>query len=250
MQDTSSTDRFDRLRKALRAGVHVHDRDFDAVYSFSVRAVSRTFWTPVRVAQRAAELLVRDVRSRVLDVGAGAGKFCIVGALKTGARFTGLEHRRHLVTIAGDAAERLGVTPTTHFLHGGLREVDWRRFSAFYFFNPFSENLYGRRDRLDDTVELSKERFRRDVDLVYGELERAPPGTRVVTYHGFGRELPPCYRSELREGAGSDVLELWVRTTERVRRRDRGGDREGETRSPTTPPGPSDGAPSGIFVVP
>src|SRR5262249_41387102 len=135
----------------------------------------------------------------------GVGKFCIVGSLATNARFTGIEHRARLVSLAQEAAARLGAAATTDFVHGGLSEIEWERFDAFYLFNPFFENLYGRLDHLDDSVELSEERFRRDVDEVYRGLERARPGARVVTYHGFGRELPPCYRCEMREGAGSDM---------------------------------------------
>ena len=217
MHDASYADRLDRLRRALRDGARVHDRDFDAVYPLDIRSASSTFWTPVQIAQRAAELLVRDAASSVLDVGAGAGKLCIVGALRTEATFTGIEHRPHLVTIARNAAERLDVSRKTRFLHGELREVERGRFDAFYFYNPFSENLYGPRDHLDDTVELSRARFCRDVDAAYRALERAPAGTRVVTYHGFGCALPPCYRNELREGAGTNVLELWIRRAERAR---------------------------------
>jgi len=212
MVATSETIWLDELREALRACKPVHDRDFDDIYPFGIRVVSRTFWTPVRVALRAAELLVRNENSSVLDVGAGAGKFCIVGALSTNARFTGLEHRASLVTVAEDAAARVGAAALTNFVHGGLAGIEWERFDAFYFYNPFSENLYGRHDHLDDTVELSQERFRRDIDAVYRGLEDARPGARVVTYHGFGREFPPSYECQMREGAGSDVLELWVRS--------------------------------------
>jgi hypothetical protein len=38
-----------------------------------------------------------------------------------------------------------------------------QRADAFYFFNPFEENLWGCHKHLDDTVRLSKERFFHDV---------------------------------------------------------------------------------------
>ena len=40
-------------------------------------------WTPVHVARRAAQFLVTGPETRVLDVGSGPGKFCLVGALAT-----------------------------------------------------------------------------------------------------------------------------------------------------------------------
>jgi hypothetical protein len=42
-------------------------------------------------------------------------------------------------------------------------------------------------------------------------LHRARRGTRVVTYHGFGGDLPPSYRLELEEEAGTERIELWVK---------------------------------------
>src|SRR6185437_914320 len=59
------------------------DSDFDAIYPAPVRRVSASFWTPVSVAVRAADLLVDDPSTRVLDIGSGVGKFCIVGAAFT-----------------------------------------------------------------------------------------------------------------------------------------------------------------------
>jgi len=94
--------REDLLRRLNDATIT--DSDFDDVYPSPIRRVSASFWTPVSVAARAARLLVRDASTRVLDIGSGAGKFCIVGAAVTGASFTGIEHRGHLVEVARVAA--------------------------------------------------------------------------------------------------------------------------------------------------
>src|SRR3954469_15119917 len=81
------------LAEDLRGGRKVTDFRFDQVYSPHIRKLSETHWTSVEVAIRASELLVTSERTRVLDVGAGSGKFCIVGALSSRAQFTGIEHR-------------------------------------------------------------------------------------------------------------------------------------------------------------
>lgn len=188
------------------------DSVFDDVYPTTVRAVSSSFWTPVAVATRAAELLVQSASTRVLDIGSGAGKFCIVGAAVTGARFTGIEHRQHLVQVARLAADRLGIDGAC-FVHGSFDTVDVASFDAVYLFNPFGENLWDTDDFLDDTVELSRERFMADIDHVERLLTEARVGTRVVTYHGFGGEMPFGYRLVLSEYRHSGDLELWVKTS-------------------------------------
>jgi SAM-dependent methyltransferase len=189
----------------------VADSEFDDVYPITVQSVSSSFWTPISVAIRAAQLLVHRASTRVLDVGSGAGKFCIVGAAVTGATFTGIEHREHLVETARDAAHRLGID-RVRFFHGTFDEIDMTNVDAVYFYNPFEENLWGCHGNLDDTVELSKDRFIADIGRAEKLLADARIGTRVVTYHGFGGEMPAGYRRALRERKHSGFLELWVKT--------------------------------------
>jgi SAM-dependent methyltransferase len=193
----------------LREG-RIGDDGFDDVYPMHVRAISSTFWTPVRVAVRASQLLVRDAATRVLDVGSGAGKFCIVGAATTGAQFVGIEHRVHLVETARSAAARVGVT-NAQFVHGTFDAMDSAMFDAIYLYNPFEENVWDRKSCIDEAVELSRGRFLADVERAEGFLAAARVGTRVVTYHGFGGEMPPAYRLALTERCHSGQLDLWIR---------------------------------------
>lgn len=197
----------------MRAGKPVLDLEFDGVYSAALRTVSSQFWTPVAVARRAAELLVGSQSTRVLDVGSGIGKFCIVGAAATGASFIGLEHREHFVAVSKLAASRYG-TPSAHFVHGAFHEVEIEAFDAVYFFNPFEENLWEGDGQLDQTVELGPHRFSEDVDRARSMLARARVGTRVVTYHGLGADLPSSFRLQLRERQRSGFLDLWIQSRE------------------------------------
>jgi predicted RNA methylase len=202
-----------QLRRALCLGEPVSDREFDRLYPIHVRELSRAFWTPVRVAQRATELLAPSPTRRVLDVGSGVGKLCVVGAALTGAEMTGVEHRADLVGVARGVAERLQVP--ARFVVGGLSAVDWREFEAFYFFNPFFENVH-RDNHIDENVELSARRFEADLSAAFTALAGARAGTRVVTYHGFGASMPPTYRLIAQEPAGTDTLKLWLQTEEIV----------------------------------
>ena len=90
--------------RSLRAGWELTDLEFDRVYPSWVRRLSDMHWTPVEVARRAAALLAVDPTTRVLDVGSGVGKFCLIGALTTRATFVGIEQRENLVTVARDTA--------------------------------------------------------------------------------------------------------------------------------------------------
>ncbi len=206
--------RLARLRRSLEEGELVANRDFDALYPPRVRALSSIFWTPVRVALRAAELLAPAPGAHVLDVGSGVGKFCIVAAASTRAVVTGIEHREHLVRVARAAAARLQVD--ARFVHGDIEAVQWHRFDAFYFYNPFYENVDCMGARIDAAVELSQRRFLVDVQIALEALTHAPDGTRVVTYHGLGADLPASYRLASSECAGTDSLKLWIKGRSRA----------------------------------
>src|SRR6516165_9063251 len=112
-----------KVAARLRAGEAVTDGEFDQVFVPDVEAISFRHWTPVWVARRAAELLVHAGATEILDVGAGPGKFCIVGALTTAARFAGVEQRGGLVEQARQAAGKLGAA-RVRFVHSNLVDFD------------------------------------------------------------------------------------------------------------------------------
>jgi SAM-dependent methyltransferase len=199
---------FDAIGSALRRGQPVIDRVFDQVFPAKVREVSSVYWTPVDVAMRAARLLTVNASSRILDIGSGVGKFCIIAAA-AGAHVRGIEHREHFVDIARDAAAKLGVQPQFHL--GTLDEQDPASIDGIYLFNPFAENLSPPEDHLDETVELSDARFCRDIETAERFLNAARLGTRVVTYCGFGGAMPATYRLVRRERSSGN-LELWVKS--------------------------------------
>lgn len=202
------------------------DKVFDGVYPDWVRRHSRRHWTPVEVARRAAELLVTDDNTRVLDVGSGAGKFCIIGALTTRGVFSGIEQRSDLVEVARVAAHQLGV-PRTSFIHGNITSVDWRAFNAFYLFNPFSEYNEGLSGALEQAIPFPPALRDRYIRFTRARLAATPVGTRVATYHGYGGPMPAGFRCIACEPKGSDFVEVWVK--ERTRSWLPPSDRAGET---------------------
>jgi SAM-dependent methyltransferase len=198
----------------LRKG-SLSDRSFDAIYERSVRAASLQFWTPVAAALRAARWL-RDRHARkVLDIGSGPGKFCIVAAAAhPDACFHGIEHRARLVTAAQDAARALGVGNVS-FEHGDAT-VARVGYDAIYLFNPFAENVFPPDDQLDEDVELTATRYLRDTLRVEALLTRAPVGTHLLSYHRAGARVPASYALVESERMEREWLRLWVKERERA----------------------------------
>jgi predicted RNA methylase len=195
----------------LGRGGSVPDAVFDTVFPARWRRPSKWYWTPVDVARLAARWLEEYGATAVLDVGSGVGKVCLVGALCTRTRFCGLEQRSELVDVARSAAMSLGVGNGVSFVCGEVGAFDLSAFDAFYFYNPFGENLYSSDGWLDRTVEMSQARFDEDTKLVEEALDALPVGTRMVTYHGMGGRIPDTFALERAERVGTDVLRLWVK---------------------------------------
>ena len=198
------------IAEDLRAGRRVTDFRFDSIFSVPIHLLSEIHWTPVEVATRSSELLAPYTEVSVLDVGSGCGKFCLVGALSSGARFTGIERRLPFVEEARSVAKELGLDRVT-FIHGDMRDLDWAGFDAVYLFNPFHELKLDVDPHFGEVVPLFHEKFRACIETVKRKLGEMRPGTRVVTYHGFGGSMPASYHCMTKEPAGAGYLELWVK---------------------------------------
>jgi SAM-dependent methyltransferase len=197
------------VANAIREGRCPSDRAFDRFLLPDLQVVSHQYWTPTAVAVRAAQWFDELGVRRVLDVGSGAGKFCVAAALASEASFVGVEQRARLVDAARELARVFDVSDRVQFVHGlfdGSASLDA---DAYYFFNSFGENLFEVEHRLDDDVDLGPERFRDDVVAAERMLRGAPVGTHLLTYNGFGGMVPDSYAEVRVDRELPCVLRMW-----------------------------------------
>jgi SAM-dependent methyltransferase len=195
---------------ALRAGESVSDVTFDAHLPVRYQAASVVHWTPMQACKDAVEWLAPEPGARVLDVGSGVGKLCLVGALTTPATFVGVEQRPHLVELSRNLAWQLGAKSAL-FVCKDAFDIDWGDYSSLYFYNPFIEGLFTEDRRIDTAIELSEELHAASVLRLADKLSTLRKGTRVVVYHALGCTFPCGFeRVALKRSVHSD-LELWRR---------------------------------------
>lgn len=191
--------------KKLASGVEVEDEEFDTMYSTAFKKISEFHFTPVKVAQVAAQFLVNRPGTRVLDIGSGAGKFCMVGAACTEGKFTGIEQRKNLHQLAKKLSRKYQLSNVEH-VHSNIIDIDFEAFDSIYYFNAFYENII-QNCAIDQMVTLDKTFYNLYTQYMREQLSKMPIGTRLVTYFSFMDEVPECYKVQ---SADFDLkLKLW-----------------------------------------
>lgn len=188
------------------------DRGFDRFLPERLRVVSPLYWSPLAVAQRSAEWFTDAGVHSVVDIGSGAGKFCVAGALFGQCRFTGLEQRPFLVRSARALARLFDVNDRVRFVDGALGTVPAPIADAYYFFNPFGDYSFGFGHLADMNGECSDARRTHDVAAAEQLLRRAAVGTWVLTFNGFGGRMPGGYDLVRVDWELPGALRLWRKT--------------------------------------
>lgn len=191
--------------KSLKLNLTVEDTTFNELYPSRIKRLAARHWTPVAVAKFAAEYLVDKPYKKVLDIGSGAGKFCLVGAASTTGMFYGVEQRASLVKLSKKIVDKYDLA-NVEFIHSNINEISFSDYEAFYFYNSFYENIDSSCS-IDKTILPERELFYSYSKYVKEQLEQTPIGTRLVTYSSNGEEIPDSFKLEYIACEG--VLILW-----------------------------------------
>lgn len=168
------------------------DEIFHKLYPPRIQKLADKHWTPLKVAKHAAEFLVPGDGAKVLDIGSGAGKFCLAAShFKPNGLFYGIEQRKELLDIAVEAEYNLGLDNVA-FLHGNFTQLDFTQFNHFYFYNSFYENIEGT-DKIDYKIQHSLPLYNYYNTYLFSQLKKMPAGTRVATYYNWEDQMPPGY---------------------------------------------------------
>jgi SAM-dependent methyltransferase len=184
------------------------DLNFNSLYPKPIQDAAEKHWTRIEVAKKAAAFLAISAEEKVLDIGSGAGKFCLVAAHEHPLiNFYGVEQRQNLVDLSTELAEKLQLHNVV-FYCDNICNIDFEKYDHFYFYNSFYENMPGTQ-KIDLTIKYSEDLYDFYNRYLYKQLKKKPPGTRLVTYHSFGREIPPGY--EVVHTDYNEFLKFWIK---------------------------------------
>ncbi len=191
--------------KYIEKGISIEDDEFDEIYPEDIRPMAFTHFTPVDMAIKAAKFLVQKPRTRVLDIGSGAGKFCMIGSVCTDGHFTGVEQRDNLHEMAKRIYQKYQLK-NINFINANINQIDFSDYDAFYFFNPFYENII-QFEKIDDAVEVETNLYAEYSNYVKNQLDQMPVGTRLVTFYSAYDEVPKSY--QLISNSDRQKISMW-----------------------------------------
>ncbi len=180
--------------------------DFDELLHSEFQKLSTTFWSSNEIIDLTIDWLELNSTSRVLDIGSGVGKFCVLGSQISDASFTGVEIRKNLVAEAKRLANKLELDNCV-FIHSDVRDFDFQEYDSFFYYNPFCEHI-AIDEVIDNTIEFSRENHRKYEELMFEKLKTLSVGIKIITYCSSDFILPRNYH--LIKTNGDSTLALWV----------------------------------------
>jgi len=193
----------------LKLNIDITDDDFNAIYPEKIRILAKKHWTPVSVAKLASEFLVDKPRTRVLDIGSGAGKFCMIGASNTKGHFTGVEQRLDLIQISRKLSKSYYIH-NVKFLHANITSIEFTDYDAFYFYNSFHENI-NIHNKIDDTIRLDKQLYHLYSMHIVEQFASLPLGARLVTFCSPLNIIPRTFR--MLDSFKGGLLKFWEKVS-------------------------------------
>lgn len=181
---------------------------FNSLYPKPIQEVAEKHWTPLTVAQKAAAFLAVSPDGKILDIGSGSGKFCLTAAhFHPLNLFYGIEQRDNLVELSGRLATQLQLE-NVFFICDNITNIDFKNYDHFYFYNSFYENIQGTQ-KIDSSIKYSEELYNYYNRYLLKQLSKRPAGTRLVTYHSLGSEIPSDY--EVVHTDYNEFLKFWIK---------------------------------------
>ncbi|TGL37239.1 methyltransferase [Leptospira perdikensis] len=198
-------------RQKISVGDPMTDVVWDSYLPKNFQTLSPFQWTPVSVIERTWAYLQVDQAKSIVDLGSGVGKFCIYLSLlsKDTIRIIGLEDREDLVSVS-----------ESQKILWDRNQVEFQRFdflknfpsghSHYYCFNPLYETMKGKHS-IDQQKEKSASRFLKDLQILKQNLLLLKPKSKLITFHGFGGNYLPGFKTVLKEEISGGEYMVWER---------------------------------------
>ncbi|MDG0818187.1 methyltransferase domain-containing protein [Bdellovibrio svalbardensis] len=188
----------------------IDDAEFDSIYPPRIRAISDIQWSSIAAAHHIADLIGRNSKYRFIDIGSGVGKLCTLLSFLTELEIFGIEQRKNLFEVSKAIAQE-NALDRVHFIHGNMLDLNWSDYDIFYFYNPFQEHICDDTDiaLIDRDIDLDRKHYVQYVSEVFRQMTWLTPGKKVITFHGYGGQMPSTMKFLDSRPVDNGELCLW-----------------------------------------
>lgn len=183
------------------------DEKFDSIYPQNLRHLSQRHFSSIKISTIAAKLLVNGSSIKILDIGSGVGKFCLIASQIVDAQFFGIEHRLNFHELASNIAFENNLK-NVKFMQGDFASLDFSEYDGFYFYNSFEEYI-NKTCIIDNTFEKSKLAHAHFHNKLKEKLQTAKSGARLVTYYTDSEQIPDSFK--LHFTCEDGLVKLWIK---------------------------------------
>ena len=183
------------------------DDAFDALLPQAYQEFSKIHWTPIAIIEVVLEWLDFHKPKRLLDIGSGVGKFCLLSAQHSDTEFTGVEKRLKLHEQAILLKDQFSLK-NVDFMHSDIVNIEFISFDAIYYYQPFCEQI-SEGDWIDKELDFSSEQFEAYEEYVTNQLKKSASGTLFISYNATKLELPSDYI--IHDMKFDGMLQLWIK---------------------------------------
>lgn len=195
----------------IQSGDLVNDDEFDMIFPHYYSLQSPVHWSPIAVARQIAEWINPLKQKKIIDIGCGVGKLCILLQILTQHRIYGIEQRDNLVQIANEIVNRNGLKNIS-IKNLNMLDLNWEEYDIYYLYNPFQEHVSDDGPCIIETnIELDKKYFVHYTAEVFRQLTWAKQGKQLITFHGFGGRMPSGWRLLSSRHIEDGDLMMWVK---------------------------------------
>jgi tRNA1(Val) A37 N6-methylase TrmN6 len=181
------------------------DEKFNVIVRKELRFLSKVHWTPVDVIDQCVKWLPGKQSLKVLDIGSGIGKFCILASQISPHCFTGVELREdsHLEAVRLQSLLKL---ENVNFLNSNVDQIAFEDYDVFYLFNPFYEQIVNHGTVLNH-IKFHKENYHKYETYVISQLKKCSTGKLVICFEYD--LLSKISGFELIDDAFEGSLQIW-----------------------------------------
>jgi SAM-dependent methyltransferase len=195
----------------IRSGGSVKDCDFDHIFPPYYQFQSPIHWSPISVARQISQWISPLKRQSFVDIGCGVGKICLLLRILTDFEITGIEQRPKLVEIGNKIIE-LNNLKNISIIQMNMLELNWDLHDIYYLYNPFQEHITDAGICIiENDLDFDAKNYAQYTSEVFRQLTWARPGKVLITFHGYGGNIPSGWKMAASNHLENGDLTMWIK---------------------------------------